>query len=351
MILSILATLCVLGTILLFHELGHFLAAKKVRMRVQEFSIGAGRPILFSWKRGETVYNLRPFLFMGFVRLAGLEMEDEEEEKNTGDGFYDRTPGQRIFVLAAGAAMNLLLAVLLFWIEGLTFGLPVKSSPRLAQVVANSPADRAGLRPGDRLLGIGDQRSDEVQVLQRIIQTHPGQPLTVHFLRDGVERTVTVTPQAVRQGEQTIGRLGIGFSLEREKLGFTASIRMGALHTYREVVRTVTYLALMGLRQLPFEIGGPVMIVQGISAAARSGPADLLDYAAMLSIGIGLLNILIPLPGLDCGRLLFALVEGITGKPIDRRFEASANAVGIFLLLAFIAGLTIKELGQVLGTG
>lgn len=351
MILSILATLCVLGTILLFHELGHFLAAKKVRMRVHEFSIGAGRPVLFSWKRGETVYNLRPFLFMGFVRLAGLELEDEETGKDTTDGFYDRTPGQRIFVLAAGAGMNLLLAVLLFWIEGLTFGLPVKSSPQLAQVVANSPADQAGLRPGDRLVGIGDQRSDDVQVLQRIIQTHPGQPLTLHFLRDGVERTVTVTPRPVHQGDQTIGRIGVGFGLEREKLGPVASIRLGVLHTYQEVVRTVTYLTLMLLRKLPFEIGGPVMIVQGISAAARSGLADLLDYAAMLSIAIGLLNILIPLPGLDCGRLLFALAEGITGKSIDRRFEASTNAIGMFLLLAFIVGLTIKELGQVLGTG
>lgn len=349
MILSALATICVLGTILLFHELGHFLAAKKVRMRVHEFSIGAGRPVLFSWQRGDTVYNLRPFLFMGFVRLAGLELEEEEPE--TSDGFYDHSPGQRVFVLAAGAAMNLVLAILLFWIEGLTFGLPVKSSPLLAQVVANSPADQAGLRPGDRLIGINDRRSNEVEVLQQIIQRHPGQPITVHFLRNGVERSVTVTPKAVKSGAQTVGRIGVGFSLEREKQGFLASIRLGVLHTYQEVVRIVTSLTLMLLRKLPVEIGGPVMIVQGISAAAKSGFADLLDYAAMLSIAIGLLNILIPLPGLDCGRLLFALAEGLTKKPINRRFEATLNAIGMFLLVAFIVGLTIKELGQVLGNG
>jgi regulator of sigma E protease len=347
--LSVLATVCVLGTILLFHELGHFLAAKWVRMRVHEFSIGAGRPILFSRRRGDTVYNLRPFLFMGFVRLAGLDPEEEEE--NAGDGFYDRSPGQRMLVLAAGAAMNLVLAILLFWIEGFTYGLPVKDSPELAQVIPGRPAAQAGLRAGDRLMGLDDTRSEDLQVLRQIIETHPDKPLTVHFLREGVEQSTVVTPKGEKSGNRRVGLIGVYFGKEREKQGFLASIRFGVVHTYQEVAQTVTHLVMMLLRKLPANVSGPVMIVKDLSAAVKSGAADLIDYAAMLSIAIGLLNIIIPLPGLDCGRLLFALAERITGKPVNRRFEATVHAVGMLLLLALIAWLTVKELRQLLGAG
>ncbi|HIE52816.1 MAG TPA: PDZ domain-containing protein [Armatimonadetes bacterium] len=355
-LLSFLANICVLGTIILFHELGHFLAAKRTGMGVQEFSIGAG-PSLYRWKRGETTYHLRLFLFMGWVKIAGMEPGEEAKVEN---GFYTRPVGQRLMVLLAGGLMNLCLAVLAVWTMGLAFGKPGEPTSRIAKVLHGRPAEKAGLQVGDVIVGINGKRTREVQTIYEEISNSPGRPVELVVEREGQELVFTITTYVTEEqslegppGEETIvtrrvGKIGIVFTQTFERLSLGEVFQAGFVNTARVVVGFTIALWRIITGTLPAEVGGPVRLVQEINLATYLGLYSVLQLVFQFTIIIGLIN-LFPFPALDGGRMVFQLLEWVYGRPVvSRRKEAAIHAVGLVMLLSFMLLISFNDVRRIL---
>ncbi|MCL6634647.1 MAG: site-2 protease family protein, partial [Peptococcaceae bacterium] len=204
--LTFVASVFVFGMLVFFHELGHFAVAKLVGIKVHEFSLGFG-PRLFGIPVGETSYNVRALPLGGFVRMAGMDPNEEEDPKDEQRGFNKKTVGQRIAVIFAGPLMNFLLAVLLA--SGVFFfqGLPVPSAgTKIGQVVPNSPAEKAGILPGDRIVAVNDRPVEKWVELVSFINQRPEQDLKLTVVRDGAEKQLEVK---TLRDENGLGKIGI----------------------------------------------------------------------------------------------------------------------------------------------
>lgn len=339
--LTLAASIFVFGLLIFFHELGHFIVAKSVGIKVPEFSIGFG-PKLVGILRGETSYNFRLIPLGGFVRMAGMEPDEEgvEEER----AFHNKPLRQRVGVISAGPLMNFLLAILLM---GLVFGIqgiPQNATSVLEQVMPDSPAAAAGLEPGDKIIGIDGQRTESVQKITRFINRNPGKEVMLTVNREGRTFPVKVVP---RENEAGQGMIGVVFSLEVEKVGPLMAIIKGIDYTVRVTALIIVFLGQMIVQQVPVEVAGPVGIVTEIGRAAQFGFIQLLQLAAFLSINLGLFNLL-PIPALDGGRLLFLGWEGIRGRPVDPTKENFIHLIGFALLMLLIVVITYSDIAKLL---
>ena len=347
----IVSTAVIFGLIIVFHELGHFIVAKLSGMPVLEFSVGFGRPVLFSITRGETRYALRPLPLGGFVQIGG--MEPGEDLPN---GFDKHPLYQRALVIFAGGFMNLVLAALIFVAMGLAFGRPVGSTTRIASVLPGRPAQKVGLHVGDVIVAANGVRG-KVGDLRKVIAAHPGRPLDLLIRREGQERHVRVTPavdteqifEPPHEGappqyrERKIGVIGVSFAPITRPMGVGESIGRGFAEALSKTY-LLGYLFLQTLLgRLPVEVGGPVRIVYEIGQAAHIGWASFLSLGAFLSVNVGFLNLL-PFPALDGSRLVFMLVELVRRRPLDRRKEAMVHFVGLVILLTLVAVVTVHDI-------
>jgi len=353
-----LAVVCTLGAIILVHEFGHFVFAKLFRMRVRSFSIGlpVGRP-LYTWTSGETKYGIWPFLFFGGVDIVGIHPDDDPQEEGS---FHTRPAWQRMIVLGAGAGMNVVLALLLFWIMGFAYGFPMDNVSEIEAIFPDSPAHQAGILPGDRIIGINEVRTEDVEKIRELIEAHPEQAIRLTLQRGGQEIQVSLIPygEKVKVGaekdgkikivEKTIGRVGIVFRSLRVRKGVLETLWLGLLQTLALLLETLGTIVLIVTRGLWAAVGGPVMIVKEISQTAQLGLESLMAQTARFSIMIGLFNVLLPIPGLDCARLLFVCWEFISRRPVDRRKEAHIHLVGVLVLLSLLLVLTVKDLRELI---
>ncbi len=345
----------ILGLLVFVHEFGHYWSAKRAGMTVHEFAIGMG-PALWTTHgkaprgtaEGEeepTVYSLRAIPLGGFVRIAGME---PNEEPNQPGGFNTKPWGWRFLTLIAGCAMNFALAALLFCLLGATIGVETGAvTTRIGSVVAEYPAQKAGLQAGDRLLAIDSVRTDDVQRLRSIIEAHPGQPITLTLDRDGQTLTRTLTPEAKPgEGKKQVGKVGIAFAPEMQRVNPLQALGLGVTRTYEMTRGMLEGLGIMFSGRVKFSesVGGPVMILQQTSEVARSGVAQLINWAAILSINLGILNLL-PIPALDGGRIMFLILEALRrGRRVDPRKEAYVHLAGMALLVAFILFVTYHDI-------
>lgn len=333
-----LAIVLVFGGLVFVHELGHFLVAKRVGVMVHEFALGFG-PRLLARRRGETVYALRLLPLGGFVRLAGMyPPRDPSEVPPPGRGFNDKTVLQRMAVAAAGPLMNVGVAVLLLAVLLAVVGvrLPV---PVVAGVEPGRPAAAAGLQPGDAIVAVDGTPVRQWVQVQRAIAASPGRPLTLTLRRDGREVTVTVTPDTV-DGH---GFLGVRPQVAVRRLGPLTALAEGVRWT-GDLVRLTGQGLMAVLRgREEADLLGPVGIGQQIGAASRQGLGALLFLAALLSVNLGLLNLL-PFPALDGSRLAFLLLEAVRGRPVDPERENWIHAVGFALLMVLLLVVTYRDL-------
>ncbi len=333
-----LAIVLVFGGLIFVHELGHFLVAKRVGVLVTEFAIGFG-PRVAAIRRGETVYALRLLPLGGFVRLAGMyPPRDASEVPPPGRGFNDKTVAQRMAIASAGPAMNVALAAALLALILAVLGvrLPV---PVVDAVEPGRPAAEAGLRPGDAIVAIDGQPVRSWLDVQRAIAASPGRPLTLTLRREGREVTVAATPEEV-EGR---GFLGVRPRVELRRLPLWAAALEGVRWTGHIVKLTVEGLAAAVRGEGGADILGPVGIGQQIGEASRQGWTTLLFLAAVLSVNLGLLNLL-PFPALDGSRLVFLLVEAVRGRPVDPERENWIHAVGFALLMLLLLVVTYRDL-------
>ena len=346
---SAAAFIVVLGVLVFVHELGHYLAARWRGVRVEAFSIGFGTPIA-SWtdSRG-TIWKVSWLPLGGYVKLHGQENpKDVAPEVRAawvpGQTFHDKPVLSRAIVVAAGPIANFLLAMVLFAGLFMAMGEPVPL-PVVGGVVANSAAARAGLIANDRVVSINGQHIDTFEDLKNIVAAHPSERLSVQINRDGVDKQVDVTPDAIDSGNRKVGLLGVrGGSVEYRAVSVPAALLGGVTQTW-----TVTKETFAGLSQMisgsrgTEELGGPLRIAQLSGQVAKLGAATLVSFIAVLSVTLGLIN-LFPVPVLDGGHLLFYLAEALRGRPLPQRAQEYGFRAGLAFLACLFVFATWNDL-------
>jgi regulator of sigma E protease len=337
-----------LAVLILSHEFGHFIVAKKSGIRVDEFAFGFP-PRLFKFKKGETVYSFNLIPFGGFVKIHG----EEGQEKDDLRSFASKPALVRALVISAGVIFNLILAWFLISIGFMTgLATSASSAPSYAkikdikiaiiQIASNSPAELAGLRPGDELLGFAT-----ISEIQDFINSHKGKEIEIKYKRGeetGFVKMVPRTDPPAGQGAIGIAMDEVGFV----RLPFYLAIWQGLKMTYQLTVTIAVLIfyfiigAIKGL--VGFEsVMGPVGIVVATGAVAKLGFSYLLSFIALLSINLAVINIL-PFPALDGGRLLFLLIEKIKGSPVNPRFSSIVHTIGLAILLILMLAITYKDI-------
>lgn len=416
--ITLAATLFVLGVLVFVHELGHFLAAKRSGIRVERFSLGFP-PKMIGKKIGETEYMLSWLPLGGYVKMSGQDDFNPEPGSGKPWDFYSKSIPVRIFVIAAGPLTNFLFSFLLFWsiitfagvqtitdmkvgdasslnacvTAGIVSGdsilavnaKPVHAwnefydalnesnetqkitflkrssmekievalalspdsiarkmipflKPKIGEVVPGSPAALAGLSKGDVVTKLDSTEILQWGALVSYIQTRPELPIAVSWIRNGTSMSASITPESQGGNDQVpMGRIGIRLSSERQRVGFIAAAGLAGKQTVRWTKEIFGFLGKLVTGKASMEnLGGPIKIAQMAGQSAKYGVVSLLGFMAILSINLGVINIL-PLPMFDGGHIFQFVIEGITRKSLTFKQRAIIQYIG----LAIILGLTL----------
>ena len=353
--ITLVSTIVVLGVLIFVHELGHFIFAKLFKVGVEKFSLGFG-PKLIGKKIGETEYLVSVFPLGGYVKMVGENADGELCPEDQARSFAAKPPLQRIAIVAAGPVFNLLFAYLIFVVVFL-IGVPSVTT-RIGEVVEGKPAARAGVKPGDLITSINGSRVSRWDDFAKAIAESKGTPVAIRVMRGTALLSFTIVPEnrtaknifgeavtspvigVVAAGETVVDRFGPGEAFVK-----------GSLQTLNVVELTVLSLVKLVERAIPLEtIGGPIMIAKMAGQQAAAGGVNLLAFMALLSINLGVLNLL-PVPILDGGHLFFYFWEFIFRKPVSMKTREIAQQVGLVLLiglmvLAFYNDIARYFLGQ-----
>lgn len=357
MILTIIVFILILGILIFAHEFGHFISAKKAGVKVEEFGFGFP-PRIFGIKKGETVYSLNLIPIGGFVRIYG----EEEGKKKTKSkrAFYNKPVWQRAIILSMGVIMNLFIAAIFL---SIVHGIGIPSFVEVGQeanyrniqiqiveVAKESPAAKAELKIGDSIFAFsfGETRAEvkEIEDVQKFIAMHADQEISVEIKRGKTIFQKNITPRISPPEGQ--GAMGIAMAktgtmsypwYQAILKGFeaTGKLLITFITLFYALIKTLILRgAMIG------EIAGPVGIFNLTSQMVQLGWVYVLQFAALLSINLAIINF-IPIPALDGGRLLFLLIEKIKGKPIKPKTEHLANSIGFAILILLMVVITFRD--------
>jgi regulator of sigma E protease len=353
----IIPFLIVLTVLVFFHELGHYLVARRNGVRVEVFSIGFG-PELFGWNdRAGTRWKVSAIPLGGYVKMFGdadpASMPGEHVAHMTAAeqavSFHHKRLGQRAAVVAAGPIANFLLAIVLLTVIIAVRGQQI-SPAEVGTVLPNSAAEAAGLEPGDVITAIDGQPIDRFEAIQRVIELNTGTAIEIAVKRGGREVTLHATPRIVNEQDRfgfthQVTRLGIGRKgVEYVKRSPATAAWYAAEETWNITTGTLkaVWQMIIGLRSTN-ELSGPFGIIQLSGAVAQDGVLPLLGFAAVLSINLGLIN-LFPIPVLDGGHLLFYAAEAIRGRPLGQRAQEYGFRLGLALVVTLMVVATWNDL-------
>ncbi len=339
--MTIVATIFVFGLLVLVHELGHFFTAKLVGMRVDEFALGFG-PKIVSYKYGETLYSWRIVPLGGFNKIAGMDPDEKQDDKS----FYAKSIPARMLVIVAGSAMNFVLPILLFMIIFLSSGIDTPSAePIIGNVFADKPAAQAGLLVGDRIIAVNENDITSWQQFVGIIQANANNKLALRYEHDGKLQTVIVTPEYDEKAKR--GIIGIMPKLDKYQPGFIEAAGLAVKQTYMVASNMITGLAQMITGKVAADVSGPIGVAQMAGEVAQLGFMPLLQFAAFLSLNLGIINLL-PVPVLDGGYLVTLAVEGLRGKPLNKQYMQYVQMIGFALLIMLFLVATFKDISKLI---
>jgi regulator of sigma E protease len=339
-VISIVSAIVVLGILIFVHELGHFLVAKYFGVGVEKFSLGFG-PKLVGKRFGETEYRLSAFPLGGYVKMVGENIDEELPLTDVPRSFMAKPPIQRMCIVAAGPLFNLFFAYLLFVLVCM-IGIPSATS-KIGEVVEGKPAARAGLRAGDRITAIDGKPVSRWADIAVLVGGSAGKPLDLLIDRKGTVIPVRVTPE-ISTAKNLLGEpvtapiIGVMASKEyvTEQLGPIDAVIKAGEHTWDVTRMTVLAVGKLFSGSLSLDnIGGPIMIAKTAGEQAETGLVYFLSFMALLSINLGLLNLL-PVPILDGGHLVFYAWEMAVGKPVHVKAREVAQQIGLVLLLGLM---------------
>ncbi|PIR93985.1 RIP metalloprotease RseP [Candidatus Falkowbacteria bacterium CG10_big_fil_rev_8_21_14_0_10_39_11] len=372
MLLTIVVFVLMLGLLVFAHELGHYWTARKLGVKAEEFGFGLP-PRMFGWKKvngkrkifwgnkdvdelksEDTVWSINWLPLGGFVKIKG---EDGENKEN--DSFAKQKPWKRIVILSAGVFMNFILSMVLLAIVFM-LGAPqiveteraretvVDPKIQILQVMPDSPAEAAGVKMGDVIVDINDQVFSTTEETSEYITTHRQDEIVLTVLRYGSEEQedLTITPTVDTEGDQKIGVALIKSGIvkypwyEAIWLGIKSTVLMtGAiLIAFWTIIKNLFIGMPAGL-----EVSGPVGIAVMTGQAARMGLVYILQFTALLSINLAILNFL-PFPALDGGRVLFVIIEKIRRKPMNQKIENVIHTIGFVFLIVLLLVVTGKDI-------
>ena len=332
--MTIIATIILFGIIVFIHELGHFLFAKKAGVRIHEFAIGMG-PKIYSTQKGETKYSVRLLPLGGYV-----SMEGEDGESNDPRAFGEKTLLQRASIIFAGPFFNIILTILLLIPVLAYMGTPSDSNV-LGKVLENTPAIEAGLQVNDKIIEINGAKIQTWDDIVNNLQKETSQPINIKVERNNTTKDFSITPEKNEQGKYVIG-----ISPVYEK-SIIKAIPKAFVATWDMIKQMLTFVVQLITGTIPggFEnsVAGPVGVIGIVSDAAKMGIINLIYIAAVISLNLGILNLL-PIPALDGGRLLILGIEAIRGKKLDPNKEAMIHSVGLMVLMGFMLFVTYKDI-------
>jgi regulator of sigma E protease len=412
---TVIAFIVIFGALVFFHELGHFIFARRAGILCREFAIGFG-PKVFSYKKGETTYNIRLLPIGGYVRMAGedpevveikpgyrvgllldseekvtkiilnnkekfpksriveVEMadierdlvikgypEDDQEQltvfkvdakavivENGVESqiapidrqFGSKTLAQRTMAIFAGPMMNFVLAIVVFMVIALLQGVAT-NEPKLGVITPDGAAKAAGLHKGDIVQSINGSEISSWSDVVEIIRKNPNEKLDFTITRDGKEKDIEVTPIEKTVEGKKIGLIGVYSPVEKSPV---QAIKSGFTETYFWTKQIFVMLGKLVTGQFSINaLSGPVGIYVSTDEVAKSGIFYLMKWAGILSINLGIMNLL-PIPALDGGRLMFFAVEAVRGKPVDRQKEGMVHFIGFALLMLLMLVVTWNDI-------
>lgn len=369
--MTLLIFILILSLLVLIHELGHFVAAKKSGVKVEEFGLGIP-PRLFGKKFGETIYSLNWLPFGGFVKLYGEDSTDKVIEKDS-HSFISKPWYKRIAIIVAGVFMNFILAVVLYYVffafNGYkTFSMPlifdydfkygtsIKSNTVVLGISEESNSASSGLEVGDIIKKInGVDVNDSSEIKSQVAKNYDNVEVLVEKYPSGDLATYSFKPMLAENGDPILG-VFLGKSLRLDYSSTYDKALVGFMHSYNVLSYSVSSLGQVismsieskDIAPVSETVSGPVGIYNVVGAIVKHSEdkvfLSLIDFTAMLSLSLAFLNIL-PLPALDGGRLFFILIELLRGgKKVSAELEAKIHGIGMFLLLSLFVLITIKDI-------
>ena len=377
MLTTLITFLIVLSVLVLVHELGHFIVAKKTGIKVEEFGFGLP-PQLWSKKIGGTYYSINALPIGGFVKLYGEDEEPASKKSSAKDAYFSKPKRVRFAVVVAGVLMNFLLAILIFSAVYTKLGIPVKTDTvRIVDVSPKSPAETAGLSVGDVIISVNGQKIDDTEKFSKIVKELAGKEISLEIQRKnspcqnnvlGAAPGIVVSCKGENMLLSIIPRVSpppdegpLGVVISQTEMKFyppPEQIFFGTIEGFKEAL-SWTSLILSSLRTMvyqlfvqgtvPQDIAGPVGIFQVTGIVAKTGILSVLQFLAILSVNLAVVNIL-PLPALDGGRVLFIVIEAVTRKRVQAHIERWVHNVGMIILLFLILLITINDVSRIIQT-
>jgi regulator of sigma E protease len=349
-----------LSVLIVLHEAGHFLVARRNGVRVNDFAIGFG-PTLFKWTspRSGTNYRINILPLGGYCAMQGEDGKTNEAEQQRqfrtanpaqSDNFQAKTPLQRLAIVVAGPIANFVLAYVILFVGAVTFGVATPNgwTTQVGNVQPGKPAEKAGLRFGDRIVGIDGVPYSDGAAMVKKIRGSAGVPLKITYERHGVRSDVEVTPLATVEDGKTIGQLGF--------FRVPSFVRTGPLEGLQRAGEDFwdgfagNFTGLAGLIMHPAEHASSMSGVIGMERAASEvqdlGWSPYLRFVAMISIALGVFNLL-PIPALDGGRAVFIIAEMLRGRPVDPEREALVHFTGFAVLMALMVFVAYHDIANI----
>lgn len=343
--ITIVSFIGILILLVFAHEFGHFITAKLARVKVEEFGIGFP-PRIISFKRGETTYSLNAIPLGGFTKMLG------EEDPTLPGSLASKSIPIRFLVLSAGSLMNILLPILLL---SISFMIPhdmVLEKVQVKEVASGSPAQIAGIEPGDTILAINDHTIRNRGDVGYFIQLNLGSEINIRLQRGELgQQEVSLKPRwnpPKGQGATGIAIIGVDSTIIRESYPIWEAVPSSIIHCWQILVLFRNEVVGWFISETPPQLTGPIGIAELTGEMAKAGLSPLLEFAALISINLAIINLL-PFPGLDGGRLIFVTLEWVRrGKRISPKREGLVHLIGFVLLLLLIMVISYYDIANII---